>query len=148
MRQKLSSVEANDPVLRQAGDFLPVRHGVVVIDKHGDHQPLGRQAEITGHQFPGKSDRLFLEVIAKTEIAKHFEERKVTGGVADIVQVVVLAAGAHAFLRRRGPRIGPFLWPVKTFLNWTMPALVNSNVGSLRGTSGELGTTSCPLRAK
>src|SRR5260370_7646478 len=29
-----------------------------------------------------------------------------------------------------------------------MPALVNSNVGSLRGTSGLDGTISCPLRAK
>jgi len=37
---------------------------------------------------------------------------------------------------------------VKTFLNWTMPELANSNVGSLRGTSGLDGTISCPLRAK
>src|SRR5208282_3532882 len=29
-----------------------------------------------------------------------------------------------------------------------MPALVNISVGSLRGTSGELGTTTCPSRAK
>jgi hypothetical protein len=26
--------------------------------------------------------------------------------------------------------------PVKTFLNWTMPAFVNIRVGSFRGTSG------------
>jgi len=38
--------------------------------------------------------------------------------------------------------------PVKTFLNCTMPALVNSSVGSLRGTSGEELTTSWPLRSK
>src|SRR5450756_1151541 len=31
------------------------------------------------------------------------------GGVADIVQVVVLAAGAHAFLRGGGALIGPLL---------------------------------------
>ena len=29
---------------------------------------------------------------------------------------------------------------MKTFLNCTMPAFVNISVGSLRGTSGELGT--------
>jgi hypothetical protein len=37
---------------------------------------------------------------------------------------------------------------VKTFLNCTIPALVNINVGSFRGTSGEDATGSCPFRAK
>jgi len=37
---------------------------------------------------------------------------------------------------------------VKTFLNCTMPALVNIKVGSLRGTSGDDGTTSWPFLAK
>jgi len=37
---------------------------------------------------------------------------------------------------------------VKTFLNCTMPAFVNISVGSLRGTSGEDGTISCPFFAK
>src|SRR4029077_15687728 len=35
-----------------------------------------------------------------------------------------------------------------TFLNCTIPALVNSKVGSLRGTSGLDGTTSWPCRWK
>ena len=39
-------------------------------------------------------------------------------------------------------------WPVNTFLNCTMPALVNNRVGSLRGTSGLLGTTWCSRSAK
>src|SRR5690606_2705861 len=38
--------------------------------------------------------------------------------------------------------------PVKTSLNCTMPALVNSKVGSLPGTSGEDDTTWCPLDSK
>jgi hypothetical protein len=37
---------------------------------------------------------------------------------------------------------------VKTFLNCTIPALVNISVGSLRGTSGDDGTTACPSLAK
>jgi hypothetical protein len=41
-----------------------------------------------------------------------------------------------------------FSRPVKTFLNCTMPALVNINVGSLRGTKGDDGTTSCPCPPK
>ncbi len=63
------------------------------------------------------------------------------GGVADIVEVVVLAAGTHAFLHRGGAAVGRFSAPVNRFLNCTMPALVNSRVGSLRGTSGEDDTT-------
>ena len=38
--------------------------------------------------------------------------------------------------------------PMKTSLNWTMPALTNISVGSFCGTSGELGTTSCPRASK
>src|SRR5690242_18775588 len=38
--------------------------------------------------------------------------------------------------------------PRKTFLNCTMPAFVNSNVGSSAGTSDELGRTAWPLRSK
>ena len=38
--------------------------------------------------------------------------------------------------------------PVKTFLNCTIPALVNMSVGSLRGTSELDGTTLCPFLEK
>ena len=37
---------------------------------------------------------------------------------------------------------------MNTFLNWTMPALVNMSVGSFRGTSELDGTIMCPFRAK
>jgi hypothetical protein len=37
---------------------------------------------------------------------------------------------------------------VKTFLNCTIPALVNIKVGSLRGTNGDDASGSWPLRAK
>src|SRR5271157_6341903 len=38
--------------------------------------------------------------------------------------------------------------PRKTSLNWFMPALVNSSVGSLTGTSEEECTSLCPLETK
>ena len=50
-----------------------------------------------------------LEIIAEREIAHHLEEGVVPGGVADIVEIVVLAAGAHAFLGRGGAVIGALL---------------------------------------
>ena len=49
-------------------------------------------------------DRLFLEIIAEREIAEHLEEGVVSCGVADIVEIVVLAACADAFLRTCGTR--------------------------------------------
>ena len=78
-------------------------------------------APFPGDQVPGKLDRTLLEIVAEREIPEHLEEGEMAGGVADIVEIVVLAAGADAFLRRDGARIRPISWPVKTFLNGTMP---------------------------
>src|SRR5690606_28207933 len=49
---------------------------------------------------------LFLEIIAEREIAQHFEEGEMPRREADIVEVVVLAAGAHAFLRGGRTAVG------------------------------------------
>jgi hypothetical protein len=63
----------------------------------------------------------------------------VAGGAADVVQVVVLAAGADALLLLVARRRSRWALPVKTSLNWFMPALANMSVGSLAGTSGRAG---------
>ncbi len=65
-----------------------------------DAEPLGR-----GDQLPGVGDGVFLEVVAEAEIAQHLEEGVVAIGEADVLQVVVLAAGAHALLRGGGARV-------------------------------------------
>ena len=44
-------------------------------------------------------NRLFLEVIAKAEIAQHLKESMMSGGVANIIEIVVLTAGPDTFLR-------------------------------------------------
>ena len=48
-------------------------------------------------------NRLFLEVIAERKIAQHLEKCVVPCGIPDIVEIVVLAAGPHAFLGRNRP---------------------------------------------
>ena len=78
-------------MLQNAGGLV-----VGVID--GDRQSVRRQPELLGDQGPGVVDRLLLEVVAERKIAEHLEEGVVARGIADIVEVVVLAAGAHAFL--------------------------------------------------
>ena len=95
--------------LGQPGDLLPQIEGLVVVDIDGDGQLVLRQPEFLGDQVPGELDRAVLEIIAEREVAEHLEEGVMARGVADIVEVVVLAAGAHAFLRGGGARVGALL---------------------------------------
>ena len=69
-------------------------------------------------------------------------------GEADIFQIVVLAACANAFLRSGRARVVAFLQPRKTSLNWFIPALVKSSVGSFCGTSDDECTSRCPFSTK
>ena len=101
--------DAQDSAFGQAGDLLPERRRLVVLGIDRDQQPVLRQAVFAGNQVPGELDREVLEVVAEGEIAQHLEEGVVPRGVADILQVVVLAAGAHAFLRGDGAVVGAAL---------------------------------------
>ena len=52
-----------------------------------------------GDELPAPRDRRLLEVVAEAEVAEHLEEHQVPLGAPDVVEVVVLAAGAGALLR-------------------------------------------------
>ncbi len=92
-----------DHALRRHADFLrPDVVGLVVLGIHRDPELVGRQAIDIDQQFPGVLDGVALEIVAEAEVAQHLEEGVMPRRVADVFQVVVLAAGAHAFLRRRG----------------------------------------------
>ena len=105
----IAAGDAQDFLVRQAGDLLPEIEGVVVVDIDGDQQLLDRQREFLGDQVPGQLDRALLEIVAEREVAEHLEEGVMARGIADIVEVVVLAAGAHAFLRGGGAAVGQLL---------------------------------------
>src|SRR5438105_3238914 len=75
----------------------------------GDEQLVLLQPELLRDQVPGEFDRTLLEVVAEGEIAEHLEKSEMARGVADIVEVVVLAAGPDAFLRGGGALIGALL---------------------------------------
>ena len=98
---------ADDAVIAEAGDLLPQSAGLFVGRVDRDQQLVLGQADHLGDEIPGEGDGLFLEVIAEGEIPQHLEESVVAGGIADIVQIVVLAAGADAFLDGGGAGIGP-----------------------------------------
>ena len=101
--------DADDLALGQAGDLPPEIERLVVLGEDGDEELVLGQAEFLGDQLPGELDRVVLEIVAEGEVAEHLEEGVVPGGVADIVEIVVLAAGADAFLRRYGAGVGPLL---------------------------------------
>jgi hypothetical protein len=84
-----------------SADLLPEPGGIVVIGVDREPQTFDRQTILFGDQIPCELDRVRLEVVAEREVAEHLEERVVTGGVADVVEVVVLAAGANTFLAGR-----------------------------------------------
>ena len=105
--------DADDAVGRHADAVVPQRVGLVVGVVDGDQQAVLVDAEPlrAGDELPGEADRVFLEVVAEAEVAEHLEERVMPGGVADVLEIVVLAAGAHALLRGGRTGVGP---PVTT----------------------------------
>ena len=92
-------------LLRHADHLGPEVVGLVVGVVDRRPQPVGRQLVDLGEQLPGELDRVLLEVVAEREVAEHLEERVVARGVADVLEVVVLAARAHAALRGGGARV-------------------------------------------
>ena len=101
--------DADDLLVGEAGDLAPQPRRLVVVGIDGDQQALLVERIVLGEQLPGERDGALLEIIAEGEVAEHLEEGVVARGVADIVEVVMLAAGAHAFLRRGGAREGRLL---------------------------------------
>ncbi len=104
------AAEAQDPLARRA-HLLPKPLGIFVrrnfLVAFINREPQSRRIEfqLIDQQVPGKLDCVFLEIIAKGKIAEHLEERVMPGGFADFVEVVVLAAGAYALLRRSGAHV-------------------------------------------
>ena len=91
-------IDSDDLVIGKAGHLLPDcgRFVVSVIDRYA--KPVGIEREISCQQLPRKGDRLFLEIVAKTEIAEHFKKCMVPRGVTHVVEIVVFSARPHAFL--------------------------------------------------
>ena len=93
--------DAHDALYRHADLPGPDIVGFVVGLIHRHPQFVLRQTVDAGEQLPGKVDRVLLEVIAEAEVAQHLEKRVVPRGVANVFQIVMLAARTHATLRSR-----------------------------------------------
>src|SRR5207247_10922016 len=90
-------VTPHDPRGRNP-DLLPqlVRFVVVSEDRHP--HPILRQADRLSQKLPAKLDGIFLKVVAEGKVPQHFKERMVAAGIADILQIVVLAPCTETLL--------------------------------------------------
>src|ERR1700678_2992258 len=78
---------------------------LVVLLVHRHPQSVLWNSQSPGDEVPREMNGLALEVVAEAEIAQHFEKSMVPGRVAHVLQVIVLASGAHATLRGGGARV-------------------------------------------
>src|SRR5216117_4049980 len=74
---------------------------VVVVPEHGRDEASLIEREVAREELPRERDRLRFEVVAEREVPQHLEERVMARGVADALEVVVLAAGPDALLAGR-----------------------------------------------
>jgi len=108
--------QAVDAVRREPGHLLPQSEGLVVVLVDRGVEARLVEPDHLGQKRPGEPDGVFLEVVAKREVAEHFEKGVMPGGTADIFQVVVLAADTQALLRRGGPLVPGFILAQKHLL--------------------------------
>ncbi len=94
----------------------PEPFGLVVVLVDRKPEPLDGQFELVDQQVPGKGNGVLLEIVAKREIAQHLEEGVMARAGADIFQVIVLAADAHALLAGRGALIVALFQPQEDVL--------------------------------
>ncbi|MNJ33077.1 hypothetical protein D3C77_277560 [compost metagenome] len=110
-------------------DFLgPDVVCLIVAGIDGDPEFLFRQVQHLGQEGPGVGDGVFLEIVTEAEVTQHFEEGVVTGGVADVFQVAVLATGAHALLAAGRAGVGALFLAKEAVLE-----LVHPRVGEQQG---------------
>ena len=96
---------------------------LIIAFVHREPEAFFFEAIDSGQQLPGVFDRLLLEVVTEGEVAEHLEERMVACGDADVLEVVVLAAGADTFLDRRGPLVVALLESEKDVLELVHPGV-------------------------
>ena len=105
-------------------DFLePDVCGLVVLVIDRDPKLFRRQTHHLREKFPGELDGLTLEVVTKAEITQHLEESVMSGGVTDILQVVVLTPGTYAALRGSRARIVAFFLAQEQILELHHPGI-------------------------
>jgi hypothetical protein len=77
--------------------------GIRLVD--GGVEALGWEMPHIDDELPSPLDGFLFEIVAKGPVPKHFKKGVVIGVEPYVLQVVVFASGADAFLRVRCPRV-------------------------------------------
>ena len=129
----ITDADTGKPLRRYTDLTEPDIGGFVIFFKDRDPEFFPGQAVALGQQSPGVLDCLPFEVIAKTEVTQHLKEGVMASGVADIIEIVMLAACTHAPLGGDGPVIGPFLLSEKHILELHHPRVGKQQRGIVMG---------------
>src|SRR4029450_9651528 len=79
---------------------LIVPRDALLALEDGGVELRGIESPFFGEERPRQLDGVLLEIVAEREVTEHFEERVVPQRRPDVLEIVVLAADAHALLRR------------------------------------------------
>ena len=74
---------------------------LVVAGEHGDPDVLLGEPEALAREIPGEADGLLLEIVTEAEVAQHLEEREVSRGRSDDLDI----RRAERLLAGRDPRM-------------------------------------------
>ena len=110
-----------------SGDFRAAEDGEVQFFER-DAVPIRRS-----DQLPGIGDRFLFEIIAEGKIAEHFEKSVMAVGEADVFEVVVFSAGAHAFLAGGGGFVVALLEAEENVLELIHPGVGEKQRGIVGG---------------
>ena len=115
---------------------------------HGDPQTFLRQPEHLSEERPCKADGIVLEIIAKTEVAQHFEKGVVPRRIAYVFQVIVFPPRPDAALRRSGTTVWPLLDTQKNILELHHAGIGKQQRWVVVGHQAATGHNSVPLAGK
>ena len=90
--------DTDDTLFRKARNLAPQVERLIICVINRGRQARWIKPPFLGQQRPSMGNRLFFEIIAEREVPEHFKECVVARRVADIVQIIMLAARPHAFL--------------------------------------------------
>src|SRR5262245_2210713 len=125
--------DARHAVLRDADLLRPDLVRLVVGLVHRDPEALRRELVDLGQELPRVADRIALEVVPEAEVAEHLEERVVARGVAHVLEVVMLAARAHAALGGGRARVRPLVLAEEHVLELHHPGVGEEQGRIVRG---------------
>ena len=115
--------ESGDTILIKADFINPDIFCFVVVNMYGNPQLFRRKFQHLGQKLPGVMNRLSFEVVTKTEVPQHFKESVVPRGVANVIQVVMLATRSYTSLTTCCPCIATSFTECQGFLELHHPRI-------------------------